>query len=217
MTTTDAAALLRAVLRDPAEDTPRLMYADEIQDDEPERAEFIRWQCDEPTRLSPVFVCTCGCNSPNFGLAGNKDGRIPWLERDIAGQLWTQCGPKWDRRKPCAEFSRGFASRVELPCAVFLKHAAALFSAHPITEVVLTDKEPLSDGGVGTYFGRAPGPPQNWYWLAGGSRSSLAWELPPELWHPTENAFASGDAADEWLSRRCVAYGRKLAGLEPLQ
>ena len=42
----DADALLRAILSDPADDLPRLMLADEIELAEPERAEFIRLQCE---------------------------------------------------------------------------------------------------------------------------------------------------------------------------
>jgi uncharacterized protein (TIGR02996 family) len=44
---TDEAALLAAILAHPDEDTPRLMYADWLDEHgRPERAEFIRIQCD---------------------------------------------------------------------------------------------------------------------------------------------------------------------------
>ncbi len=43
----DDAALLAAILAHPDEDTPRLMYADWLQENgQPDRAEFIRIQCD---------------------------------------------------------------------------------------------------------------------------------------------------------------------------
>src|SRR4051812_5169077 len=42
----DEAGLLAAILAHPDEDTPRLMYADWLQENgQPERAEFIRIQC----------------------------------------------------------------------------------------------------------------------------------------------------------------------------
>src|SRR5215210_2622285 len=42
----DEAALLSAILAHPDEDTPRLMYADWLDEHgQPERAEFIRIQC----------------------------------------------------------------------------------------------------------------------------------------------------------------------------
>jgi len=40
--TNDALALLRAIILNPDEDTPRLAFADEIQFTEPRRAEYIR-------------------------------------------------------------------------------------------------------------------------------------------------------------------------------
>src|SRR3954451_19969395 len=56
---TDEAGFLRAVVADPADDAPRLVYADWLDDHgQPERAEFIRVQCelartpaDDPRRL----------------------------------------------------------------------------------------------------------------------------------------------------------------------
>src|SRR5262249_22464510 len=42
----EAAALLRAIIANPDDDTPRLVYADWLQEhDDPERAEYIRVQC----------------------------------------------------------------------------------------------------------------------------------------------------------------------------
>jgi len=61
--------LMRAILEDPADDTVRLAYADEIQDADPERAEFIRVQIELPRLfsehrcdrgLSGGFICTPG-------------------------------------------------------------------------------------------------------------------------------------------------------------
>ena len=43
---TDRERLLRAILDNPEEDTPRLMYADEVEADQPHRAEFIRVACE---------------------------------------------------------------------------------------------------------------------------------------------------------------------------
>jgi uncharacterized protein (TIGR02996 family) len=43
--TSDQLALLAAIRANPDEDVPRLMYADEIEGDDPRRAELIRAQC----------------------------------------------------------------------------------------------------------------------------------------------------------------------------
>lgn len=53
--TSDGDALLRAICENPAEDTPRLIYADWLQENgKPERAEFIRLQC-EALGLCPAY------------------------------------------------------------------------------------------------------------------------------------------------------------------
>jgi uncharacterized protein (TIGR02996 family) len=53
--TSDGEALFRAVCENPAEDTPRLVYADWLEENgRPERAEFIRLQC-EAWNLCPDY------------------------------------------------------------------------------------------------------------------------------------------------------------------
>jgi uncharacterized protein (TIGR02996 family) len=53
---TDGAALLRAVLADPGDDAPRLVYADWLEENgQPERAEFIRVQCELARKRSPAL------------------------------------------------------------------------------------------------------------------------------------------------------------------
>ncbi len=63
--TTDEQALLAAICANPAEDVPRLMYADEIQETQPERAEFIRVQVELPKlKPRPVFECRIVSHCP---------------------------------------------------------------------------------------------------------------------------------------------------------
>jgi uncharacterized protein (TIGR02996 family) len=53
--TNDGDALFRAILANPADDMPRLVYADWLQENgKPERAEFIRLQC-EAWHLCPQY------------------------------------------------------------------------------------------------------------------------------------------------------------------
>src|SRR5687768_16014249 len=53
--TNDGAALFRAVCEKPADDTPRLVYADWLEESgDPDRAEFIRLQC-EAWNLCPGY------------------------------------------------------------------------------------------------------------------------------------------------------------------
>src|SRR5215203_2415404 len=62
----DESALLAAILANPDEDTPRLVYADWLQENgQPERAEFIRLQI-ERERLTPA--------DPRFATAARREG-----------------------------------------------------------------------------------------------------------------------------------------------
>jgi len=95
----------------------------------------------------------------------------------------------------------GFVYEIRMTHDSFLAHLPAL-ARHPITRVVLTDREPLNNAGVGTYFGEAPGPADTWYWLRG---RGLQWEVPPEMWGPElGEPFASEQAALDALSAACV-------------
>ena len=58
--TSDGDALFRAICELPGEDTPRLMYADWLQENgQPDRAEFIRLQC-EAWALCPAYPTLSG-------------------------------------------------------------------------------------------------------------------------------------------------------------
>lgn len=63
---TDEQALRRAILEQPLEDTPRLMYADEVEAGNPDRAEFIRVQV-EIERLPPHEYADCVTGPPGCG------------------------------------------------------------------------------------------------------------------------------------------------------
>ena len=103
-------------------------------------------------------------------------------------------------------------------CADFLKHARAVFQAHPVTEVALSDRHPSESGDWPPGWWRGPHP------LTGLLQRH---HLPPELWDllpgPWEDAdaplwrlYPDGDSARAALSAACVAHGRSLAGLPPL-
>jgi uncharacterized protein (TIGR02996 family) len=135
-------------------------------------------------------------------------------------------------RGACVTYRRGFVSEVRLPAAAFLGGvcgrcygtqveaagradnwvrdcsacngtgrtpglAEALFSRHPITEVVLSDVEPI---------------PIVSYGLGGAIDHWRLEGLPPELRNP-DVRFGSRNEALDWLSARCVVYGRREAGI----
>src|SRR6185437_6835726 len=105
-TMTNRDMLYRAILSSPADDAPRLMYADEIADEQPERAAFIRVQC-ELARTN--HAGDCRCSGPDkwtrpectceWGRLDNQSGILEFAERrrvfagiklDYAGDLTSQ-------------------------------------------------------------------------------------------------------------------------------
>ncbi len=126
-------AFLQDIGDNPEDDTPRLIYADWLDDhDQPERAEFIRLQCQLASR--------------NREDAENQ--RLVKRERELLqrhGQEWLGglidmgvnlvTGPGaytgWWRFHDCAEFERGFVEKVTLPYTDFVLRAETLFAAAP--------------------------------------------------------------------------------------
>lgn len=126
----DLDTLRRAILIDPADDVARLAYADEIEDTAGTPncwGKNVRWMLRHPKdsavclcAFSPGTVCACCDECPG------------------AGEI-----PKRADKETSYVINRGFVSEIRLPMAVFTEELAmAMFSWHPITDVVLTDIEP---------------------------------------------------------------------------
>jgi uncharacterized protein (TIGR02996 family) len=136
------AGLMDALLRNPADDAPRLLLADWLDIDgppecrDPARAEFIRVQC-ELARLPdcghefPAADCPeCRRNPPSPAMrvrAAALRGReraliqangLAWV-RSLPGGPWAVDGRGDGFANRCA-FARGFVARVECPLAAFL-------------------------------------------------------------------------------------------------
>jgi uncharacterized protein (TIGR02996 family) len=123
---TDEAALLAAILAHPDEDTPRLVYADWLDEHgQPERAEFIRIQCD-----------------PNADEAA-EDRAVELEERNRA--KWLAGLPQF----PGAhwEFRRGFPEYLDAAGALFLDHYEAFARVLWLRFLTLHDlaRSPLRD------------------------------------------------------------------------
>src|SRR5689334_15276110 len=95
----DHASFLAAIREAPEDDTPRLVYADWLDDQgDAARAEFIRIQC-ERARL-------------HEGEA--RDFELRWREEQLLadhGEEWSREVPAW-ARKECT-FRRGFVDSVQ--------------------------------------------------------------------------------------------------------
>jgi uncharacterized protein (TIGR02996 family) len=114
-----AAAFLRAIREAPDDDTPRLVFADWLEERGDPRGEFIRAQCrlarmpdDDPARLDV---------------------------EDHAHELLARHGDDWAAPLHGVaegwEFRRGFIERVTLNGQAFLARAERLFAAEPIRHV----------------------------------------------------------------------------------
>ena len=144
---TDTEALLQSVLAHPADDLPRLVYADYLDETgDPvlsARAEFIRVQCElarldgEPNPANPTMI-----------LALRTRERV--LQSKF-GEAWLD--PLRKRGEPLFSprshglFRRGFVEIVWMPAGQFLWKAEKLFICAPIRElrVTLTTVDELAE------------------------------------------------------------------------
>ena len=113
----DGDDLFRAVLDNPEDDAPRLIYADWLDEHgRPERAEFIRVQC-AMTRVPPGTARW----RPLFDRAQRleREGRVAWT------------GPVQDRALE-ARLRRGFVDGVRLTIDQFKRSAEELVRLEPI-------------------------------------------------------------------------------------
>src|SRR5436305_326439 len=121
----DGAALLAAVCAHPDDDTPRLVYADWLEEQgKPERAELIRVQCE-------------------LAQIEGDDPRRPDLEMRAGslllahGLAWVKEVPAWARKH--VDFRRGFEDGVRVGLRTFLKNGAGLVRQSPITTLHVTN------------------------------------------------------------------------------
>jgi uncharacterized protein (TIGR02996 family) len=171
-TATDGAGLLAAILADPADDLPRLVMADWLEESgRAERAEFVRCQ-----------VLSYGAPKRR-NLAYREWERLDRRARALLLRHWPDwvprlspdntfeviLSPKWTYSgTPAVEFIRGFVESVQCPLDAWREHGPAIVRAHPVTRVELTDKSPWtgSPRGEGVYG----------WWPGGGAHG-----LPPSL------------------------------------
>jgi uncharacterized protein (TIGR02996 family) len=117
----DRDAFLAAILAAPADDLPRLIFADWLDEHgDADRAEFIRLQC--AAARGDLAARSIAATRRQAVLA--KTHRDEWL------------GPL-ARAVYSAEYRRGFAEHAVLPAAVFLREGPALRRLTPLRSVAL--------------------------------------------------------------------------------
>ncbi|MGL6096871.1 MAG: TIGR02996 domain-containing protein, partial [Fimbriiglobus sp.] len=125
----DRHALVAGVAARPADDVPRLAFADWFDENgQPGRAAFIRAEC-AATRFRPGSASRASelDRADDLRSAHVREWLGPWADRLI----------DW-------EFSRGFVASVRLTATAFLAHGEDLFRTEPVRRVEL-----VSDSGGG--------------------------------------------------------------------
>jgi uncharacterized protein (TIGR02996 family) len=224
------AAFVRAVCEEPEEDVHRLALADWLEDNGGAgRAEFIRgmiraWR---HPRFEVCYHLPVVCQVP----AAVEASGWPSAGGPFGGELlarWRQdhasLYPRFrveqlgDVQGDAAEFRRGFVESITLTLDAFLEHAVALFSAHPITEVTLSDRGLAEDpyGQRFAWFATSPGQEMAPSWARAALPPGLFGRLRGGIVHPNAQGYGSEQAAWAALSAACVAYGRDLVRLPEL-
>jgi uncharacterized protein (TIGR02996 family) len=116
------AAFIQAIRDEPHDDVPRLVYADYLEDEGRSlRAELIRIQCELSRGVR------------------DRSRELELLTR--MRELVVDHRPEWlgplARFTPPAIFERGFVETAIVPAGGFVKDAAAIFAAHPISRLIL--------------------------------------------------------------------------------
>lgn len=117
-------ALLAAVLAHPDDDTPRLVYADWLQENgQLERAEFIRVQIELARR-------------PNLALQARESALLAAYGERWLAPLRTPDGPLFGEAH--GVFRRGFVEIIWMTAGRFLERADLLFTRIPVRELRVT-------------------------------------------------------------------------------
>ena len=135
---------MRAILAQPDEDTPRLVYADCLEEnDQPERAEFIRVQCElarlEQREIDPDRRANHACRSRELLDTSVQD---PRADNPL------QCSLGLAMRYPTlriaimpslamCEFSRGFIDLVACDADDWANWGDEILTQHPVRRVAL--------------------------------------------------------------------------------
>lgn len=214
---TDELAFIRTIITDPYDDAPRLGYSDWLEEhDQIDRAKFIRLSIEEYI-LDRV---------PGKWNASRYDVVYARL-RDI----WQRCGEGWFGHLPTVRetvwrgdsnpngtldrgyFLRGFLMHIATPLEHFLGRAEDIFRQHPIERVTFLDRTPernVFNGWKGFGIART---------LSDLTERHL---LPTSLYSEFDLVCkwkgnpANDEEANIKLSQAAVNYGRKLAGLPPI-
>jgi uncharacterized protein (TIGR02996 family) len=221
----DRNAFLRAICEQPADDAPRLVFADWLDENgEPDWADFIRVQCDiwDITEGDHAALCCVkGCSAWPIGQEYRCKQCRPC---SLASRSWA-LAPTITTNNCLAHMfditcRRGFVAEVACPLGDWLDHGKAICEQHPVERVRITDRVP--------YFGVSD---NDWSWIY--TPPNLIWDdkpriLPYDVWrlldqHDTSSArmrakrYRTREHALARLNVAALTWARKQAGLPPLK
>lgn len=221
-TDVDYQGLMRGILENPADDAPRLILSDWLEEHgEEERAVRIRRAIENPEPSKCSFVSRRGVmqiSSRGF----ISEVRLACAE--FCGGTCPECGGRGERRvEERGEYGPNIYQEDCYLCRGTGRIegvAMALFERHPLTKVVLTCRKP------NYHDWRDPEHANHYYWLS-AQNFARSDTLPKELrkylkpddltcggqWFGYKSEATALDA----LSDAAVAYGRNLVCLPPLE
>jgi uncharacterized protein (TIGR02996 family) len=214
----DAEALLAAILSNPEEDTPRLAYADWLDEhDESRRARFHRFAPTVFLSNIPHLIRGRGGDVPflNRWMGGSRKGQPPGMSKYLRHRL-----PEPTNRDRCDARGRyGFISHIEGPLRWLISNAESfakmpLVWAHPNDRL---PRRPKDDDD----FAQFPQHVHDFYYFRGWDGDTGWHHDVPGQWldYPSPGAyrltdephlifFAERQWADEWLSACLLRFFR---------
>lgn len=152
----DGSALLRAILEDPDDDAPRLIYADWLDENgDPARAAFIRAQ---------IKLARLPQDDPHRDRLVQTERTLWKLNRDA----WKAWVPKWAR---VDRFHRGFLEDIRCDAEDFIAHSDEIRSRTPLIGARLEGLEAIA---IAVFRSRA---------LEGLRRLTLAFPMKEAAWN----------------------------------
>ena len=217
-------AFIADIAAHPEDMDRRLIFADWLEDHgDPERAEFIRVQCEMWGRAPLSEVRMDHLKKREDELI--RFNAYKWIDDALPPELqegfgtWTHKAARIKSKRSLIHelvFRGGFIEEVHARLAVLEERLPALVLEHPLRVVRATDKEPDVYGEDGNHVTEANPPGMFVWWLAVGYRVTS--ELPQNVWdaidakadneHGNYKQFPSLEAAREALSRALLRLAR---------
>lgn len=187
MTDNTEAGLLDDIIANPADDVPRLILADWLEDHgRYNTARFIRQQIAGEVGMVPLLDVVRIVDPMGIGGLGRRKASKEdciWKRNDSSERL---------------VFRRGFVAEVHAPLSVLREHLPRLVQEQPIEAVRVTDKRPAEYDAAGeTPTDDNPATQFAWWRWEPGGRADDEDDIPTEVWDLLEGDYVSDTDLDK--------------------